>query len=176
MEVKDRMRAIYTRYYEAKTEKGGFTQEKKNKTISWRWVSVIPLVGVVVGLSYIHKRKKSSPSIKVNYSALPICWLVKTNARKPDFKLNDVQWEELRREMDFAFDGFTDRLLELCPKLSEVEIHVCYLVKLEVPPTDIAHIIVRQKNTVSTIRERLNKKLYGKEGTAKQFDKFIEQF
>ena len=176
MEVEDRMRAMYTRHYEAKTEKGGFTQEKKDKNVSWWWVSVVPLVGVIAGLLYLPKKKKSPSSIKVDYSALPICWLVRTNARKPDFKLNDAQWEELKREMDFAFDGFTDRLLELCPKLNEVEIHVCYLVKLEVSPTDIAHIIVRQKNTVSTIRERLNKKLYGKEGTAKQLDKFIEQF
>ena len=176
MEVEDRMRTIYARHYEAKSEKGVLAQEKKDKSVSWWWVSVIPLVGVVVGLIYLHNKKKSPPSTKVDYSALPTCWLVKTNARNPDFRLNDAQWEELKREMDFTFNGFTDRLLELCPKLNEVEIHVCYLVKLKVSPTNIAHIIVRQKNTVTTIRERLNKKLYGKEGTAKQFDLFIEKF
>ena len=104
-----------------------------------------------------------------------MCRLVKTNARNPDFKLNDAQWEELQKEMDEAFSGFTNRLLEVCPKLSDVELHVCYLLKLGVSPTDIAHIIVRQTNTVSSIRERLYKKIHGENGTARQFDRFIEE-
>ena len=107
---------------------------------------------------------------------MPTCQLVKKHARDPNFKLNDEQWEELRLEIDVAFNDFTNRLLDIYPKLNDVELHVCYLLKLKVLPTDIAHIIVRQKNTVSTIRERLYKKIHGEEGTAKQFDKFIEQF
>ena len=177
MEEEDRMRTIYAHHYEAKSEKRNFIQEgKKDESASWWWMGIVPLVGIVAGLLSSNKKKKSSSSSKVDFSALPFCRLVKTHARNPNFKLNDTQWEALKREMDIAFNNFTGRLLELCPKLNDVELHVCCLVKLEISPTNIAHIIVRQKNTVSTIRERLNKKLLGKEGTAKQFDQFIEQF
>ena len=177
MEEEDRMRTIYAHHYEAKSEKRNFIQEgKKDESASWWWMGIVPLVGIVAGLLSSPKKKKSSSLSKVDFSALPFCRLVKTHARNPNFKLNDTQWEALKREMDIAFNNFTGRLLELCPKLNDVELHVCCLVKLEISPTNIAHIIVRQKNTVSTIRERLNKKLLGKEGTAKQFDQFIEQF
>ena len=178
IEAEDRMRTIYMHHNEAKSEKGSFTQEEKKKesASSWWWLGIVPLIGSVAGLLFLYKKKKSLFSSKVDFSALPVCRLVKTNARNPNFKLNDAQWKELKREMDIAYNDFTSRLLELCPKLNETELRVCYLVKLKISPTDIAHIIVRQKNTVSTIRERLNKKLHGKEGTAKQFDQFIEQF
>ncbi|MBR4923285.1 MAG: hypothetical protein IKY99_06690, partial [Bacteroidaceae bacterium] len=60
--------------------------------------------------------------------------------------------------------------------LNDVELHVCYLVKLKIIPKNIANIIFRQKNTVSSIRERLYKKIHGENGTSKQFDEFIESF
>ena len=178
MEVEDSMRAFYIRLYETKAEKESFTQEeKKEKGASLWWVGVVPLVGFVARWLYCHQKKNSSSSFStVDFSALPVCQLVKTHARNPDFKLNDTQWEDLKREMNVAFNDFTDRLLNLCPKLNDVELRVCCLVKLKVSPTDIAHIVVRQKNTVSTIRGRLYRKIHGEDGTAKQFDQFIENF
>ena len=107
---------------------------------------------------------------------LPTCRLVKINARNPDFKLNDAQWGDLKLEIDIVFNGFTDRLLSICPKLNDVDLRVCYLLKLGLSPTDIAHIIVRQTNTVSSIRERLYKKIHGVEGSSKQFDQFLKEF
>ena len=151
-------------------------EENKGENASLWLVGVVLLVGFVAGLLYRRQKKKSSSSSEVDFSALPVCTLVKTHAKNPEFKLNDEQWEELKREMDVAFNNFTDRLLDIYPKLNDVELHVCYLLKLKISPTDIAHIVVRQKNTVSTIRERLYKKIYGENGTAKQFDQFIERF
>lgn len=175
MVVEDRMRAFYTRQYELKSEKESLTQEdKRNDSASLWWLGIVLLVGFVVGLLY--RRQKKNSASKVDFSALPICQLVKTHAKNPDFKLNDVQWEELEREMDVAFNDFTNRLLDVYPKLNDVELHVCCLLKLKVSPKDIAHIILRQKNTVSSIRERLYKKIHGKNGTAKLFDQFIEEF
>ena len=177
VEVEDRMRALYTRRYESKSEKESLVQEEERDENDSLWlVGVVSLVGFVAGLLYRRRKKKSFSSSEMDFSVLPICRLIKTNARNPEFKLSDVQWEELKREMDISFNDFTGRLLKLYPKLNEVELHVCYLVKLKVLPTDIAHIVVRQKNTVSTIRERLYRKIHGEDGTAKQFDQFIERF
>lgn len=178
MVVEDRMRDLYTRQYETKSEKESLIQEEKTNDNSFLWWgAVVPLLGLLIGLlSRLKKKNISSSSPEVNFSDLPICRLVKTHARDPEFRLNDAQWEELKREMDIAFNDFTSRLLERCPKLNDVDIHVCYLVKLKVSPKDMAHIIVRQKNTVSTIRGRLYKKIHGEDGTAKQFDEYIEKF
>lgn len=180
IEIEDRIRALYTRQHETKTEMDkSFHDKKKDKDGVMGWlVGLVLLVGLV-GWYMFHHRKSRSSARKKEQAALldlPICQLVKTNARNPDFKLNDAQWEELQKEMDAAFNGFTNRLLEVCPKLSDVELHVCYLLKLGVSPSDIAHIIVRQTNTVSSIRERLYKKIYGETGNPKMLDKFIEEF
>ena len=102
--------------------------------------------------------------------------LIKSQAHKPDFKLTDDQWQELQKEIDQAYNNFTARLYTKCPKLNETELHVCYLLKLKVAPTDIAHIIVRQVSTVSGIRKRLYEKIHGVEGNAKQLDDFISKF
>ena len=178
VETEDRMRALYTRQYEAKSERESLVQEKRRYENAFLWkVSIVLLVGLIVGRVYRHQKKSNSSSSPfVVFPELPICQLIKTHAKNPDFKLNDRQWEELSIEMDIAFNAFASRLLELCPKISDVERHVSYLVKLKISPKNIAHIVVRQKNTISSIRERLYQKIHGVEGTPKQFDDFIENF
>lgn len=177
LEIEDRMWALYSRY-EAKSKKESLVHEgKRNENTFLWWIGIIPLVGLIAGLVYRHQKKSTSFSSPiVVFPKLPICQLIKTHAKNPDFKLNDRQWEELSIEMDIAFNAFASRLLEVCPKISDVERHVSYLVKLKISPKNIAHIVVRQKNTISSIRERLYLKIHGVEGTPKQFDDFIENF
>ena len=125
------------------------------------------------------KRKKQLDDQQPETNGLhqsAIYQLIKSQAHKPDFKLTDDQWQELQKEIDHAYNNFTARLYAKCPKLNETELHVCYLLKLKVAPTDIAHIIVRQVSTVSGIRKRLYEKIHGVEGNAKQLDDFISKF
>ena len=178
LEAEDRMRALYSRY-DAKSEKENWIQETDKDEKAWLvWLAfVVLLVGFAVGVFYYNRKKQSSSTKRVSESLdLPICRMVKTNARNPGFKLNDAQWLELKEEMDVSLNGFTERLLCLNPKLSDVDIHVCYLLKLGISPTDMAHIMVCQINTVSTIRKRLYKKIHGVNGTPGQLDRFIEEF
>ena len=129
------------------------TKKKRRYENAFLWkVSIVLLVGLIVGRVYRHQKKSNSSSSPfVVFPELQICQLIKTHAKNPDFKLNDRQWEELSIEMDIAFNAFASRLLELCPKISDVERHVSYLVKLKISPKNIAHIVVRQKNTISSI-------------------------
>ena len=178
LEAEDRMRALYSRY-DAKSEKENWIHETDKDEKAWLvWLAfVVLLVGFAVGVFYYNRKKQSSSTKRVSESLdLPICRMVKTNARNPGFKLNDAQWLELKEEMDVSLNGFTERLLCLNPKLSDVDIHVCYLLKLGISPTDMAHIMVCQINTVSTIRKRLCKKIHGVNGTPGQLDRFIEEF
>ena len=141
----------------------------------------ILLVGLSV-LCYFHIREKRQKK-PVQYAkdmnnlyTSDIYQLIKRQAHNPDFKMNDKQWQELQAELDKNYNHFTARLYEKCPKLSDTELHVCYLLKLSISPSDIAHIVVKQVGTITNIRTRLHEKICGIPGSAKQLDDFIRNF
>lgn len=101
---------------------------------------------------------------------------IQEKSKEPDFKLTDDHWKKIQQEIDSTYDDFTDRLYALYPKLTEIELHVCYLVKMSVSVSDIAHFVIRHKTTICTIRERLYKKIYNVPGSTKDFDVFILNF
>lgn len=141
----------------------------------------ILLVGLSVLCYFYLKEKKQEKLGKYaknidNLYQSEIYQLIKAQAHNPDFKMNDKQWQELQAKLDKNYDNFTARLYEKCPKLSETELHVCFLLKISVTPTDIAHILFKQVGTVTNIRTRLHEKICGKPGSAKQFDDFIRNF
>lgn len=155
------------------------TEEKPSDTFPFGSLATIGILGIGAFAAFHFKRKKQpddqQPEIN-NLHQSAIYQQIKNQAHKPDFKLTDDQWQELQTEIDKAYNNFTARLYAKCPKLNETELHVCYLLKLKVSPTDIAHIIVRQVSTVSGIRKRLYEKIHGVEGNAKQLDDFISKF
>ena len=177
LEAEDRMRALYS-HYDARPERDNLVEEEKRDGMDWK--TLILLVPLFVWMLY-YGRKKYISSLSSNKKlselmTLPTCRLVKDNARNPHFKLNEAEWKELKQEMDATLNDFSVRLRNLNPKLSDGDLHVCYLLKLELSPTEMAHILVCQTNTVSTIRKRLYKKIYGVDGTPGQLDKFIKNF
>lgn len=165
-----------------KYQKAGVTTqaEPKRKDLTGMIIGVVVSSGIAIVLFHYKRKKRPSTSLtKMETDTLyksAIYQLIKKQAHNPDFKLTDEQWQELQIEMDQAYNHFTARLYAICPKLNETELHVCYLLKLSIAPTDIAHIIVRQVSTVSSIRERLYKKIHGTSGNAKQLDDFILKF
>ena len=155
------------------------TEETSTDTFPIGSIITICLLGGGAFITLHFRRKKQPDDQQPEINDLhksAIYQLIKSQAHKPDFKLTDDQWQELQKEIDQAYNNFTARLYTKCPKLNETELHVCYLLKLKVSPTDIAHIIVRQISTVSVIRKRLYEKIHGVEGNAKQLDDFISKF
>lgn len=88
-------------------------------------------------------------------------------------KITAEQWEELCTAIDLTYPRFTDRLLTLYPKLSEVELQICYLIKISLPLKTIAQMLSRSNSAITNARIRLYKKLKGKDGKAEFFDQFI---
>ncbi len=86
--------------------------------------------------------------------------------------ISDNQWVEFEALINQEYKGFSQRLTELC-NLSQTELRVCLLIKSHVEPSLIATIIIRAKNTVTSIRSRLFYKVFGQEGTAKDWDEVI---
>ena len=89
------------------------------------------------------------------------------------FIATDTEWEELITLIDHTFPQFSGQLNSLLPKISDIEFKVCCLVKIEVPTTNMAFIINRSRQSVTMIRKRLYNKIYGENGSTKDFDDFI---
>ena len=100
---------------------------------------------------------------------------IKRRDCEQDFHLSEAEWELLAQYIDNIHDDFTNRLLRLC-NMSEMELRVCYLIKIDVPPIAISTLVYRNKNAISMLRKRLYEKITHQEGNAKQLDDFIKHF
>lgn len=87
--------------------------------------------------------------------------------------LKHDEWEELEMQMKRAYPMFFRKLAEKC-QFSEVELRVCMLTKLGIPPSAIAIHTCREYSTISSIRSRLYYKIFGIKGGAKDLDEFIQ--
>lgn len=85
--------------------------------------------------------------------------------QKPD-------WDEVEQLLRPVWPGFTNRLLGLC-HMSELEYRVCLLIKLRVPPSEMAALLSKEASTISSVRSRLYQKVFQRKGSCKDWDQFI---
>ena len=100
---------------------------------------------------------------------------IKINAGKEKFHLTDEEWQALATDIDKVYDNFTTRLLALTP-LNDTEKQICYLLKLNLRPTQIATMLCLSETAISMNRNRLYKKIFHEKGSSKLFDEFIREF
>lgn len=100
---------------------------------------------------------------------------IKCSSHENNFHLSETEWKQLAQYIDDVYDDFSNRLLRLC-NMSEMELRVCYLIKIDVPPIAISALVCRNKNAISMLRKRLYEKITHQEGNAKQLDDFIKHF
>ncbi len=96
--------------------------------------------------------------------------------REDDIQLSPSEWEELHQLIDATYSDFTNRLIKLYPQISIEEIHICYLVKMQLPIKKIASIMHITSSGVSQCRRRLYKKFTGEPQNTEKFDNFITDF
>ena len=89
-----------------------------------------------------------------------------------DRTMSEEDWQQLALLVDGIYSGFTEKLYSLY-KLSVNDYRVCLLVKIHVLPKDIASLTAHSKESVSTSRSRLYQKVFGKKGSAKEWDDFL---
>lgn len=87
-------------------------------------------------------------------------------------QVDEADWEILRHEIDELYN-MTNRLLALNPKLSEMELRICYLSKIRLKVMDMATLLCRTAPAISNARKRLYLKLSGKAGRPDELDRFI---
>lgn len=96
-------------------------------------------------------------------------------AAKSGEKIKDEDWQELTCIIDETYNQFTKRLYELYP-IKEIELRVCLLLKIGLKKTQIAIITIRSKQAITSLRKRLNDKVFNKKDTPEEWDNFIRNF
>ena len=86
--------------------------------------------------------------------------------------LKDADWLSIESQIRKIYPGFSSQLRNLYA-MSELEYQVCLLIKLRVAPSDMAVVLARDASTISTVRSRLYKKVFGQKGGAREWDEFI---
>lgn len=73
--------------------------------------------------------------------------------------LSEEDWKGIKEEMNFAFPGFTERLSNQIPKLTEEEIRFCCLLKAGLDTAALATLLNINTTSVDRRRARINKKI-----------------
>lgn len=80
------------------------------------------------------------------------------NNIKHNLEHND-DWESLKKHFNAVYTGFYDKLIELHPTLSEVELRHCIFIKLHMQTKEIANILHIDARSVQASRYRIKKKM-----------------
>ncbi len=97
-------------------------------------------------------------------------------AAKNKSKVTATNWLDLQAAVDNAYREFAKRLCALYPQISEQELHICLLLKISIPATGIANLILRTKQAITSSRKKLYEKVHGQQGTPEKWDQFIQAF
>lgn len=87
--------------------------------------------------------------------------------------INEDSWKELQLVIDATYYNFTEQLYGFFPQISQHELRICYLTKIQIQNKDIARFLCQSTQAISTTRSRLYEKLHGGKGSAKLFNDFI---
>lgn len=87
--------------------------------------------------------------------------------------LTEDEWDIIQQNTDTCFNGFTTRLKEHYPQLTEEELRFCCLVKMNLPLSLLSEIYHIAKGSISRRKMRLKEKMHIENGS---FDEFIEAF
>ena len=92
-------------------------------------------------------------------------------------KLDEAQWPEVVKAIDHVlYRDFTSKIRMLYPRISELDLVVCCLTRLDIPVGRIASLLSVNSQAISNKRKRLYEKLTHQKGAAQDFDEFIRAF
>ena len=100
---------------------------------------------------------------------------LKSSDPSTEKRLSDQEWQLLSQGIDDVYDHFSKRLLSLA-RLSETELRICYLLKINMSPAEIAEIMFKSKAAITLARQRMYAKLTNRRGKAEDLDDLIGRF
>ena len=94
------------------------------------------------------------------------------NALSEEYKIKAYNWQELTQSLQEAFPGFIEALMkDEC--ITESELKICMLQKLNFQPNEIGKILNLASNTISSTSARLYRKRISEKGGAKEWQNYI---
>lgn len=163
-------------------EKNTKLQEEntRNRLIAWGgsigFILALAGAGTILYRRYKHHHDEStnstlSPTKKRQFYDKDIDELLTTHIYN-NKALKEVDWKTIETRLLSAFPVFKEKLFSLY-QLSDTEYHICMLIKIDVSPSNIAKLMAIGNSAVSQNRLRMQQKVFGSKGTAKDWDKFI---
>lgn len=98
--------------------------------------------------------------------------LIKERTLPDSRPMNREDWKTLKETVNNVYDDFTEKLNRY-HKLSEHELHICLLLKINMSPVEIARLTSHTKESISSARRRLYEKVFKEKGTPGKWDEFI---
>ena len=96
------------------------------------------------------------------------------HAAQDDARLiNEEGWKKVEAEMAVLHPHLGQKLYAYGVHLTDIQMRVCWMARLRIPPKEMSTILKLTKQGVSNIRSRLYQKFLGKKGNGLMFDEFI---
>lgn len=171
----------YIKTYKRKAEQIYSERNKLQQDTQTEALVIIVCIIIMIALAIfiVHKHKKEKGKVSSNdlidrtlnktpiegtmkdvtkTSGYPISTEIRKKASQPDFKLPETSWNNFFDEIDDQYADMCTRLREKLPRISDIELMTCCLTKLGIRNSDMAHLLCRSDNSVSSIRSRLYEK------------------
>ncbi|MBQ4163203.1 MAG: hypothetical protein IJD84_10065 [Parabacteroides sp.] len=153
------------------------TNQKKQNKYS---LMALALFGcILIGICYCIWRRKQQTK-QSNLSQLvdvhpfinqPI--ILKFQTSLDDWHPDTEDWQQLFDLLNQEELSFISRLKAKYEKLSLTELKICCLIKIQIPPAQIARLLEVSTNYIYMVRTRLYEKIHKQKGKAKDLDMFI---
>ena len=116
-----------------------------------------------------YEKKKDIAARITPFADEPVVRILRRHAEKEHVMMSG----EERKMLISLFDSY-EEISRLKAVLSESEYELCLLVKLGFAPSQISLLTGRSRSDITNIRKRLYNRITGKDGTSKDFDRYIK--
>ena len=116
-----------------------------------------------------YEKKKDIAARMTPFADEPVVRILRRHAEKEHVMMSG----EERKMLISLFDSY-EEISRLKAVLSESEYELCLLVKLGFAPSQISLLTGRSRSDITNIRKRLYNRITGKDGTSKDFDRYIK--
>lgn len=152
----------------------------KDRYLTVGFISFMVITLLVVFFYYWKRKILSDKSSVIQNAEIdeaikqsPVCQrFLKVENGTPILRPTDSDWKELEMFLNNEYDQFCDKLRGIT-KMTDMKLHVSMLIKIRMDVKMIATMLHTSKQNVSSIRSRLYMDMFGKKGTAAEWDAFI---
>lgn len=98
------------------------------------------------------------------------------NNQNRKISVTDEEWKEVRSAVDDAFDNFATRLQQNFPLLTEKEVSLCCLIKINVNMKDLSDIYCVSKSAITKRKYRIKTEKLNIDDDTVSLDTFLKSF